>query len=94
MCVKIHIPVKRDINDGLKMSIDEAFNNNEGFEELSNITKYGKETVPHCLYNGVFQYRSVDDTKKNSFFCCVQAANCEYYKPINSKEYCYARHLK
>lgn len=56
--------------------------------------RFGKEAIPSCYRNGSLTYRSKDDSKDNSFYCCLSFDKCAYYVPKGSKEYCHARFLK
>jgi hypothetical protein len=74
------------------MSLDEAFNNDEGYEELANITKWGKTGVPYCLYRNKLQYRAGGEDN-NTFYCCSEMPSCDYFKTVSNKSYCLARYL-
>lgn len=69
------------------MTIDEAFDNEEGFEELKNITKHGKSDSPRCFHNGQYHYRTVDK-KDGVNYCALSDTQCPYYERVKNKELC------
>lgn len=64
------------------MTIDDAFNVDEGFDELEN-KDYPKlenkdypKGMPPCLYMGIIQYQS---KQEDNTYCLLNNTNCPYY---------------